>query len=77
MTRQRLTDLAIIALESAILEKIQYGDTIEESISMNTKRMMLFKWQGKNRYVFLLSCCSVRYYYKISNIYYYSFIFSL
>jgi hypothetical protein len=43
MTRQRLTDLAIIALESAILEKIQYGDIIEEFISMNTKRMMFFK----------------------------------
>jgi hypothetical protein len=43
MTQQRLTDLAIIALESAILEKIEYENIIEGFISRNTKRMMLFK----------------------------------
>ena len=42
MTQQRLTDLAIIALESEVLEKIKYEDIIEDFISRNTKRMMLF-----------------------------------
>ena len=37
MTQQRLIDLATIALESAILEKIEYGDIVEEFISKNTK----------------------------------------
>uniref|UniRef100_A0A453SMN5 HAT C-terminal dimerisation domain-containing protein n=2 Tax=Aegilops tauschii subsp. strangulata TaxID=200361 RepID=A0A453SMN5_AEGTS len=43
MTQQRLTDLATIALESEVLEKIDYEDIIEDFISRNTKRMMLFK----------------------------------
>jgi len=43
MIQQRLTDLATIALESAVLEKIEYEPIIEEFISRNTKRMMLFK----------------------------------
>jgi hypothetical protein len=43
MTQQRLTNLATIALESAILEKIEYENIIEGFISRNTKRMMLFK----------------------------------
>ncbi|OEL13725.1 hypothetical protein BAE44_0025255, partial [Dichanthelium oligosanthes] len=43
MTQQRLTDLATIALESAVLEKIEYEPIIEEFISRNTKRMILFK----------------------------------
>ncbi|WVZ88505.1 hypothetical protein U9M48_035022 [Paspalum notatum var. saurae] len=43
MTQQRLTDLAIIALESGLLDKIEYEDIIEEFISRNTKRMKLFK----------------------------------
>ncbi|XP_044951609.1 uncharacterized protein LOC123401820 [Hordeum vulgare subsp. vulgare] len=40
---KRLTDLTIIALESEVLEKIDYEDIIEDFISKNTKRMMLFK----------------------------------
>ena len=43
MTQQRLTDLATIALESGLLDKIEYDHIIEEFISRNTKRMKLFK----------------------------------
>ena len=43
MTQERLNDLAMIALESDILEKIDYESVIENFISRNTKRMMLFK----------------------------------
>jgi hypothetical protein len=43
MTQQRLTDLATIALENGLLDKIEYEHIIEEFISMNTKRMELFK----------------------------------
>uniref|UniRef100_A0A453IE32 HAT C-terminal dimerisation domain-containing protein n=1 Tax=Aegilops tauschii subsp. strangulata TaxID=200361 RepID=A0A453IE32_AEGTS len=43
MTQQRLTDLATIALESNLLDKIDYEDIIEDFITKNTKRMMLFK----------------------------------
>ncbi|KAG6415166.1 hypothetical protein SASPL_122570 [Salvia splendens] len=41
--KHRLNDLAIIALESEMLEKIAYGNIVEDFISKNTKRMMLFK----------------------------------
>jgi hypothetical protein len=43
MTQQRLTDLATIAFKSELLDKIEYEHIIEEFISMNTKRMKLFK----------------------------------
>lgn len=43
MTQERLNDLAIIALEGEMLEKIDYEHIIEDFISKNTKRMMLFK----------------------------------
>ncbi|KAG6430774.1 hypothetical protein SASPL_108847 [Salvia splendens] len=43
MTQDRLNDLAIIALESEMLEKIAYENIVEDFISKNTKRMMLFK----------------------------------
>uniref|UniRef100_A0A8R7TIA4 HAT C-terminal dimerisation domain-containing protein n=1 Tax=Triticum urartu TaxID=4572 RepID=A0A8R7TIA4_TRIUA len=43
MTQQRLTDLATIAPESNLLDKIDYEDIIEDFITKNTKRMMLFK----------------------------------
>jgi hypothetical protein len=43
MTQERLNDLAIIALEGEILEKIDYEHIIEDFISKNTTRMMLFK----------------------------------
>lgn len=43
MTQERLNDLAMIALESDILEKIEYEFIIENFISRNTKRMMLFE----------------------------------
>jgi hypothetical protein len=43
MTQERLNDLAMIALESDILEKIKYESIIEDFISRNTKRMKLFK----------------------------------
>jgi hypothetical protein len=35
--------LATISLESEVLEKIDYEDIIEDFISKNPKRMMLFK----------------------------------
>jgi hypothetical protein len=40
---QGLNDLAIIALETEILEKFDYEHIIEDFISKNTKRLMLFK----------------------------------
>jgi hypothetical protein len=43
MTQQRVNYLATIALESEVLEKIDYEDIIEDFISKNPKRMMLFK----------------------------------
>jgi len=43
MTQDRLNDLAIIALESEMLEKIDYEHIIEDFISKNTERTMLFK----------------------------------
>lgn len=43
MTQQRLNDLAKIALEGKVLEKIDYEDIIEYFISKNTKRMIMFK----------------------------------
>ena len=43
MTQQRLNDLATVALESELLEKIDYEDIIEDFISKNTKRMSMFK----------------------------------
>lgn len=43
MTQERLNSLAMIALESGLLEKINYEHIIEDFISKNTKRMMLFK----------------------------------
>ena len=43
MTQQRLNDLATIALESEVLDKIDYEDIIEDFISKNTKRMIRFK----------------------------------
>ncbi|BAF28674.1 Os11g0628800 [Oryza sativa Japonica Group] len=43
MTQERLNSLAMIALENGLLEKINYEHIIEDFISKNTKRMMLFK----------------------------------
>ena len=43
MAQQSLTDLATMALESDLLEKVDYEDIIEYFITKNTKRMMLFK----------------------------------
>jgi len=42
MTQQILNDLATIALESGLLEKIDYEHIIEDFISRNTKRMKYF-----------------------------------
>ena len=42
MTQERLNGLATIALENDILEKINYEEIIEDFISRNTRRMMLF-----------------------------------
>jgi len=41
--QERLSDLATIALEGNKLDKIDYQSIIEDFISKNTKRMMLFK----------------------------------
>jgi len=43
MTQQRLNDLATIALESELREKIDYEHIIEDFISRNTKTMKHFK----------------------------------
>jgi hypothetical protein len=43
MTQERLNALAVIAIESDMLEKIDYEDIIEDFISKNTMRIMLFK----------------------------------
>ena len=43
MTQERLNDLAMIALEGDLLEKIDYERIIEEFISKNTQRMTFFK----------------------------------
>ena len=42
MTQERLNGLATIALANDISEMIKYEDIIEDFISKNTKRMMLF-----------------------------------
>jgi hypothetical protein len=43
MTQERLNDLAMLALESDMLQKIDYECIIENFILRNTKRMVLFK----------------------------------
>uniref|UniRef100_A0A8I7BEA1 HAT C-terminal dimerisation domain-containing protein n=1 Tax=Hordeum vulgare subsp. vulgare TaxID=112509 RepID=A0A8I7BEA1_HORVV len=43
MTKQRLNDLATIAPEGEMLEKIDYEDIIEDFISKNTRRTRMFK----------------------------------
>ena len=50
MTQERLNGLATIALENDILEKINYEDLIEDFISRNTRRMMLFS-RTRGRFV--------------------------
>jgi hypothetical protein len=42
VTQERLNGLALIALENDVFEKINYEDIIEDFISRNTRRMMLF-----------------------------------
>uniref|UniRef100_A0A8I6XTB7 HAT C-terminal dimerisation domain-containing protein n=1 Tax=Hordeum vulgare subsp. vulgare TaxID=112509 RepID=A0A8I6XTB7_HORVV len=42
MTQERLNGLATIALENDALEKIKYEDMIEDFISRNTRKMLLF-----------------------------------
>jgi hypothetical protein len=39
----RLNALAAIVIESDMLEKIEYEDIIEDFISKNTMRIMIFK----------------------------------
>jgi hypothetical protein len=43
MTQERLNALALIALESGVLDKIDYEYIIEDFISKNAKRISLFK----------------------------------
>jgi hypothetical protein len=43
MTQERLNALAVIAIESDTLEKIDYEDIIEDFIFKNAMRIMLFK----------------------------------
>ena len=43
MKQERLNTLVVIALESGMLEKIEYEYIIEDFISKNAKRIMLFK----------------------------------
>ena len=42
MTQERLTGLATIAPENDVLEKNKYEDMIEDFISRNTRRVLLF-----------------------------------
>jgi hypothetical protein len=42
MTQERLNGLATIALESDVLEQIKYEDLIEDFISRNSRRLLLF-----------------------------------
>ena len=42
MTQERLNGLATIAIENDVLEQIKYEDIIEDFISKNARRMMLF-----------------------------------
>jgi hypothetical protein len=42
MTRERLSGLAIIAIENHILEKVSYEESIENFISRNARRMSRF-----------------------------------
>jgi hypothetical protein len=42
MTQERLNGLSTIALENDVLEKIKYEDIIEDFISKNTRRWILF-----------------------------------
>ncbi|KAG2562277.1 hypothetical protein PVAP13_8KG207404 [Panicum virgatum] len=43
MTQERLNDLAMIELESDMLEKIDYERIIEDFISKNAQRIKFFK----------------------------------
>jgi tetrahydromethanopterin S-methyltransferase subunit A len=43
MTQERLNALAVIAIESDTLEKIDYEDIIKDFISKNMIRIMIFK----------------------------------
>ena len=42
ITQERLNELATIAIENDIVEEINYKDIIENFISKNTRRMLLF-----------------------------------
>ena len=42
MTQERLNGLALTARENDVFEKINYKDVIEDFISRNTRRIMLF-----------------------------------
>jgi hypothetical protein len=42
MTQEKLDGFATIALENDVLEQINYEDIIEDFISRNTRRIMLF-----------------------------------
>ena len=42
MTQERLNRLATISIENDILEEINCEDIIEDFISKNTRRMLLF-----------------------------------
>jgi hypothetical protein len=43
MTQERLNALAVIAIESDTLEKIDYEDIIKDFISKSMIRIMIFK----------------------------------
>ena len=43
MTQERLNDLSMIALDSDMLEKINYERIIEDFISKNAQRIKFFK----------------------------------
>ncbi|KAL6587643.1 hypothetical protein OROMI_000621 [Orobanche minor] len=43
MTQERLKGLALLSIESDILDKIPYEDVIEKFISTNIRRIALFK----------------------------------
>ncbi|KAJ9539216.1 hypothetical protein OSB04_031949 [Centaurea solstitialis] len=43
MTQDRLNGLALIAIENGFLDKVDYKELVEDFVSKNVKRMILFK----------------------------------
>ena len=42
MTQKRLKGLALMSIESGLLDKISHGDVIEKFVTTNVRRMAIF-----------------------------------